>query len=76
MAPCRQVISCSERSADSGFLKIDGRRQLAFELTPFSNTRSVTINGLTPGTTYLFQVRALGRSGYTDWSDSATRMSI
>ena len=46
------------------------------ELTPFTNTRSVTVNGLTPGTTYLFQVRALGRTGYTDWSDSVTRMSM
>ena len=45
------------------------------ELTPFTNTRSVTVNGLTPGTTYAFQVRALGRAGYTNWSDSVTRIS-
>jgi hypothetical protein len=32
------------------------------------------INGLTPGTTYAFQVRALGRLGFTDWSDSFTKM--
>ena len=34
------------------------------------------VNSLTPGTTYAFafQVRALGKLGYTDWSDSATRM--
>ena len=38
--------------------------------------KPITINGLTPGTTYAFQVRALGGAGYTDWSDSATRMSI
>ena len=54
----------------------DGKPGPWVELTPFTNTRSVTVNGLTPGTTYLFQVRALGRSGYTDWSDSATRMSM
>ena len=36
---------------------------------------AVPFNGLTPGTTYVFQVRALGRLGYSDWSDSATRMS-
>ena len=29
------------------------------------------IDGLTPGTMYTFQVRALGRLGFTDWSDSA-----
>ncbi len=34
------------------------------------------VNNLTPGTTYAFQVRALGPLGYTDWSDSATRMCI
>ena len=29
-----------------------------------------TITGLTPGTTYSFQARALTKTGYTDWSDS------
>ena len=36
----------------------------------------IPIDGLTPGTIYAFQVRALGKLGYTDWSDSATRMVI
>ena len=34
----------------------------------------VTVNGLTPGTIYAFQVRALGKLGYTNWSDSVTFM--
>jgi hypothetical protein len=34
------------------------------------------VNGLTPGTVYAFQVRALGKLGHTDWSDSVTRMCI
>ena len=34
------------------------------------------VEGLMPGTTYAFQVRALGRLGYTDWSDSTTRMPV
>ena len=34
----------------------------------------VPFSGLTPGTTYAFQVRALGKLGYTDWCDSATSM--
>ena len=42
----------------------------------FTKSRSMTVTGLTPGTTYAFQVRALGRLGYTDWSDSANRMSM
>ena len=31
-------------------------------------------NGLNPGTTYAFQVRTLGRLGFSDWSDSVTKM--
>src|SRR5262249_23309392 len=34
--------------------------------------KTVTVNGLEPGATYAFQVRALGRLGYTNWSDSTT----
>jgi len=34
----------------------------------------LAVNGLTPGTTYAFQVRAMEKLGYTDWSDSATFM--
>ena len=36
----------------------------------------ITIDGLTPGTVYAFQVRAMELAGYTDWSDSVTRMCI
>jgi hypothetical protein len=32
----------------------------------------VVIASLTPGATYVFQARALGKDGYTDWSDSVT----
>jgi hypothetical protein len=35
-----------------------------------TNPRKVTISGLTPAGTYQFQVRALGKLGYTDWSQS------
>jgi len=37
---------------------------------------AAAINGLTPGTTYAIQVRAYGPLGYTEWSDSGTRMVI
>jgi hypothetical protein len=37
--------------------------------------RPVRIQGLTPATIYVFQVRAFGKNGeYTDWSNSASRM--
>src|SRR2546427_5469248 len=34
------------------------------------------IKNLTPGTTYLFQVRAFGKLGYSEWSNPAQRMVI
>ena len=37
---------------------------------------AIPIDGLTPGTTYAVQVRAYGQLGYTEYSDSATRMVI
>src|SRR2546430_664857 len=37
---------------------------------------AVPIKGLTPGTTYAIQVRAYGQLGYTEYSDSVTRMVI
>jgi len=41
----------------------------------FTNSRSMTINGLTPGTTYMFQVRSVGGSTrYSDWSNPVSRM--
>jgi len=41
----------------------------------FTGSRSMTVAGLVPGTTYMFQVRAIGGSnGYTDWSNPVSRM--
>jgi hypothetical protein len=53
----------------------DGKPGSWTELAPVTVIRSITINGLTPGTNYAFQVRALGRAGYSNWSDSVTRIS-
>jgi len=41
-----------------------------------STKTAVPVNGLTPGTTYAMQVRAYGQLGYTEYSDSVTRMVI
>jgi hypothetical protein len=35
-------------------------------------SKKMTISNLTAGAKYAFQVRALGRLGYTDWSDPMT----
>ncbi len=43
----------------------------------FTNSRSMPINGLTPGSNYTFEVRAIGGStGYSDWSDPTSHMSL
>ena len=40
---------------------------------PLSNVKApILLKGLTPSTTYLFQVRALVKDTYTDWSDSVS----
>ena len=42
---------------------------------PVASTRPpATVSGLIPGANYAFQVRAQTSSGYTDWSDSVTRI--
>lgn len=33
------------------------------------------VSGLTPGKVYVFQVRAYGKSGWTEWSDPVTKMT-
>jgi hypothetical protein len=41
----------------------------------FTTTRSLIVTGLTPGATYVFQVRAVGGStGYSDWSNPVSRI--
>lgn len=43
----------------------------------FTNSRSMPVNGLTPGSNYSFQVRAIGGStGYSDWSNPVGHMSM
>lgn len=55
-----------------------GAAPAAWTITPVPTLKPPTkITGLTPGTTYAFQTRALLKTGgYTDWSDSATLMCI
>jgi len=41
-----------------------------------TNPRAIPVSGLTPGTNYAFQLRALGVLGYGDWSEIATRIAV
>jgi hypothetical protein len=41
-----------------------------------SARKPIAVENLTPGTTYVFQVRAYGTLGYTDWSPAYQRMCI
>jgi hypothetical protein len=40
-----------------------------------TSRKAFIVDSLTPGTVYTFQVRALGRLGYTEWSDPVNRMA-
>jgi hypothetical protein len=43
----------------------------------FTNSRALSANALTPGGNYQFQARAIGGStGYSDWSDPVSHMSL
>ena len=43
---------------------------------PITSIRpAATISGLTPGTVYAFQARAVVKSGYSDYGDSVTQMA-
>jgi hypothetical protein len=66
-AKCYEV-----RSAVMGAGNVPGSWQTA---GLFTSSRAMTIAGLVPGTTYVFQVRAVGGStGYSDWSNPVSRM--
>ena len=42
----------------------------------FTNSRLMIVSRLTPGTTYVFQVRAIASNGYSDWSDSLSHICV
>ena len=42
----------------------------------YSTKPPVLITGLTPGMTYVFQARAVLKDGYSDWSESVTRIVV
>jgi len=55
----------------------DGSDPESWSIRPVTSVQeAISFEGLTPGKVYAFQVRAHGRLGFTNWSDSATRMCI
>src|SRR5437867_8309492 len=42
----------------------------------FTNSRSITVGDLVPGTTYLCRVRAAGTTGCSDWRDAVAHMAM
>ena len=68
---CSEVLCYELRSAVTD----NGSTPLAWTTEIVTGVKTpVTMTGLKPGTNYAFQVRTLGKSGYSDWSDSATFM--
>ena len=69
----------SKSSDDSGLvlapLGADGKPGTWREVG-LTNPRAIPVNGLTPGTNYAFQLRALGVLGYGDWSEISTRIAV
>jgi hypothetical protein len=49
-----------------------GTLPVSWTTLTLTGSKKVTIPHLTPGANYAFQVRALGRLGYTDWSAPVT----
>lgn len=54
----------------------DGTTGAWTKLPPFASSRGISVTGLTPGATYLFQVRAFSKAGLTDWSDAVSRIAV
>ncbi len=72
VTPIARAKSYEVRSAVVGAGNTPGPWQPA---GVYTNSRSMTIAGLVPGTTYMLQTRAVGGStGYSDWSNPVTRM--
>jgi hypothetical protein len=60
------------RSYEIRYAAVTGGTVGSWAVQATTTVRSATpISGLTPGSMYTFEVRALGRLGFTDWSDSA-----
>ena len=71
VAPVPQALSYQIRFAP---LPAGGATPASWTEQTLPSKKAVIVSNLTPGTTYTFQARALGRLGYSNWSDPANRM--
>jgi Fibronectin type III domain len=77
LASVKSVKKAKHYDVRSGQVGPNGATPTAWVTQTIPNAKTaVPINGLMPGITYAIQVRAYGKLGYTEWSDSATRMCI
>ena len=60
------ALSCDVRYG----VEVNGAPPATWTTVTIPGSKKWTITNLTPGTNYTFQVRALGRLGFTDWSAS------
>ena len=71
IAPVAKALSYDVRFAP---LPAGGATPASWTVQTLPSKKAAIVSNLTPGTTYTLQARALGRLGYTDWSDPANRM--
>jgi Fibronectin type III domain len=65
--PNTRVYEIQRREGNGPWITVGG----------FTRSRRLVVEGLTPGTIYTFQARAIGGStGQSDWSDPVSHMSI
>src|SRR5207244_4927173 len=77
LASIKPVRKAKSYELRYGAVGAGGAAPAAWSTLMVPNAKSaVPIKGLTPGTTYAIQVRACGLLGYTEYSDSVTRMVI
>ncbi len=70
ISPIARAKCYEVQMAEMGAVNVPGSWKNAGVYT----SSRITIADLVPGTTYVFQVRAIGSSGYTDWSNPVSRM--
>ena len=70
--PLRKALHYEIRYAAAG----DNGATASTTVVLTSSKEPARVNNLTPGAIYTFEVRALGKGGFTDWSRPISRMCI